>query len=224
MSKLTTNAQEPRRQPSQSRGQARVTAILETAERLFARDGIERVTTNQIASEAGISIGSIYQFFSNKDAILAALADRYHGVLGEAILGSAGDIATMSVPDLTQRMVSAGVGFLIKHETFARLMLTAPAQSPLAAAGARLQKSMAGLIESVITARAPWIDVSDRKAYAVMAQVLQRGTLIRILEERAAGNHALAERLVEESIRMQTAYFEALLSEHSTTAPGADGR
>lgn len=46
--------------------------ILQTAERLFARDGYEGVSNKQLASEAGLTIGALYHYFPNKDAIYAA--------------------------------------------------------------------------------------------------------------------------------------------------------
>jgi len=66
-----------RHTPKQLRGQRKVDHILRVAEALFAEAGFENVTTNAVAARAGISIGSLYQFFSGKDAILEAIADRY---------------------------------------------------------------------------------------------------------------------------------------------------
>ncbi|HEY2004596.1 MAG TPA: TetR/AcrR family transcriptional regulator [Candidatus Saccharimonadia bacterium] len=66
-----------RHKPKQARGQRKVDHILRVAEGLFAEAGFENVTTNAVAARAGISIGSLYQFFSGKDTILEAIADRY---------------------------------------------------------------------------------------------------------------------------------------------------
>jgi AcrR family transcriptional regulator len=63
--------------PKQSRGLKRVDHILRSAEALFAEVGFENSTTNAIAVRAGVSIGSLYQFFSSKEAILEAMASRY---------------------------------------------------------------------------------------------------------------------------------------------------
>jgi AcrR family transcriptional regulator len=65
-----------RRRPQQPRGQRRIEAILDAAERVFAVVGYEATSTNQIAAEAHTSIGSLYQFFPNKEAILRALVAR----------------------------------------------------------------------------------------------------------------------------------------------------
>ena len=57
-----------RRTPKQKRGQQRVEQILDAAARLIVAEGYENVSTNAIAKEANTSIGSLYQFFPNKDA------------------------------------------------------------------------------------------------------------------------------------------------------------
>jgi AcrR family transcriptional regulator len=66
-----------RRQPQQVRSQERVKQILEVAEQLFLEIGYEAATTRAIAARAEISVGSLYQFFPDKEAILKALAVRY---------------------------------------------------------------------------------------------------------------------------------------------------
>jgi AcrR family transcriptional regulator len=67
----------PRRAARQERSQATVDAILEAATRLFAEGGLDRVNTNHIAELAGVSIGSLYQYFPSKEAILGELIDRH---------------------------------------------------------------------------------------------------------------------------------------------------
>ncbi|MEM1240519.1 MAG: TetR/AcrR family transcriptional regulator [Cyanobacteria bacterium P01_H01_bin.26] len=66
-----------RRQPQQARSQERVKQILDVAEQLFLEVGYDSTTTRAIAARGGISVGSLYQFFPNKEAILKALAIRY---------------------------------------------------------------------------------------------------------------------------------------------------
>lgn len=66
-----------RRQPQQVRSQERVKQILDIAEQLFLEVGYEATTTRAIAARAEVSVGSLYQFFPDKEAILKALAVRY---------------------------------------------------------------------------------------------------------------------------------------------------
>jgi len=64
---------EPRRLPSQSRSKVLVAAIIQACRQILAEEGAERLTTNRIAEVAGVTIGSLYQYFPNKEAILANL-------------------------------------------------------------------------------------------------------------------------------------------------------
>jgi AcrR family transcriptional regulator len=66
-----------RRIPQQARSRARIARVLDAAERVLTREGAEALTTTRVAAEAGISVGSLYQYFPDKGAIIDALARRY---------------------------------------------------------------------------------------------------------------------------------------------------
>jgi AcrR family transcriptional regulator len=69
-------ATEPRKRPRQRRATATVHAIVEAAARILSDQGEHALTTNRIARRAGVSVGSLYQYFPNKHAILRALVER----------------------------------------------------------------------------------------------------------------------------------------------------
>ncbi len=64
---------QPRKQAQQERSRATQTAIIEATARLLESQGRDGLTTNAIAERAGVSVGSLYQYFPNKEAILATL-------------------------------------------------------------------------------------------------------------------------------------------------------
>jgi AcrR family transcriptional regulator len=66
-----------RRQPVQRRAQVTVDAMLDAAVRILRRSGVAAITTNRIAEVAGVSIGSVYQYFPNKHALFVALHERH---------------------------------------------------------------------------------------------------------------------------------------------------
>ncbi len=68
---------EKRRQPQQRRAQETVDVVLQGAVRVLGREGVDSVTTNRIADAAGVSIGSLYQYFKDKQAIFEALHERH---------------------------------------------------------------------------------------------------------------------------------------------------
>jgi len=67
----------PRKAPRQLRSQATVTAILDATAHILLERGFAQTSTNAVAERAGVSVGSLYQYFSNKDALIAALHARH---------------------------------------------------------------------------------------------------------------------------------------------------
>jgi AcrR family transcriptional regulator len=66
----------PRRRPSQARAKHKVEWVLEAAAQVFRSEG-RAATTNRIAQRAGVSVGTLYEYFPNKEALLLALAERH---------------------------------------------------------------------------------------------------------------------------------------------------
>jgi AcrR family transcriptional regulator len=66
----------PRKQPRQQRAQVTHDAIVEAAAQVLAAGGLAQFNTNAVAARAGVSIGSLYQYFPNKDAVMVALIHR----------------------------------------------------------------------------------------------------------------------------------------------------
>jgi AcrR family transcriptional regulator len=74
MSARVTNT--ARKKPRQARAHATVNAILTATTQVLDREGLDAATTTRVAEVAGVSIGTLYQYFSHRDAILEALQDR----------------------------------------------------------------------------------------------------------------------------------------------------
>jgi AcrR family transcriptional regulator len=75
----------PRKKPGQSRSADTVRTIVEGAARVLEERGLEGYTTNAVAERAGVSIGSVYQYFPSKEALTAALVARETGLLIDAV-------------------------------------------------------------------------------------------------------------------------------------------
>lgn len=119
-----------RREPQQARSQKLVGWILHAAAQVFADKGYAGGTTNHIAEKAGVSIGSLYQYFPNKTAILTALAER-HLIQGEALAKELLDQAKdpfLPLPVLLRLFVN---GFVELHQDNPRLHRLLFEEAPL---------------------------------------------------------------------------------------------
>jgi AcrR family transcriptional regulator len=98
-----------RRTPRQSRAEETVAAILEAAAQILEKGGLAAFTTNAVAERAGVSIGTLYQYFADKNALLRALGEREMaaalGNIGTALRGESN--ADASVEDRVRAVVRA---------------------------------------------------------------------------------------------------------------------
>lgn len=104
----------PRKQPRQERSRETVEALLEAAAQVFERHGYAAGTTNRIAARAGVSIGSLYQYFPNKDALLLALVQR-HVDEGAARMGPLLAELADDPPPLRDALQSLVAGLVALH-------------------------------------------------------------------------------------------------------------
>jgi len=100
-----------RREPAQQRALVTVEAMLDAVVKLLKRGGASSITTNRIAETAGVSIGSVYQYFPNKRAIFIALHERHIGqvdrVIQRKITENAEASFEMLVTSLVDGMIEA---------------------------------------------------------------------------------------------------------------------
>jgi AcrR family transcriptional regulator len=103
-----------RRRPQQRRARQTVEAILDGVTRVLKRDGVEAVTTNRVAEVAGVSIGSVYQYFPDKRAIFVALHQRHLNEIDHMVetklLEHAGSPLDVLVRAMVEAMVDAHAG------------------------------------------------------------------------------------------------------------------
>lgn len=159
----------PRKRPSQPRAQAMVAAIVEAAARIFESEGPAGYTTNAIAERAGASIGSLYQYFPDKDAITAALIRREtERFLAEA--SRSADAADWRAA--LDMLIDAAVGHQLHRPILARLMDVEEARLPLRQENREVLQALARLIEAALTRPgAPVLDDAAEAAGDLIALV-----------------------------------------------------
>jgi AcrR family transcriptional regulator len=94
-----------RRAPKQERSRQTVEAVLEAVRLVLRRHGAEAITTNRVAEAAGVSIGSLYQYFPDKQAIFMALHDRHVDGVRHVMERAMADCTSASLEDFTGELV-----------------------------------------------------------------------------------------------------------------------
>jgi AcrR family transcriptional regulator len=106
----------PRKEPRQARSQATVEAILTATARVLVKYGYDHASTNRVAGAAGVSVGSLYQYFPTKEALVAALIDRHMSEMTALLEMNIDVVREAPLPLATRALV--------------KLMLVAHAQNP----------------------------------------------------------------------------------------------
>lgn len=171
-----TDVKSERRVPKQARSKKRYNQILDTAARLFAQVGYEAATTNAIADEAGVSIGSLYQYFSSKEEVLHALADRYledMRRLQQEVFGS--DAGDASIEEMVDRQVDPFVEYFDQHPGFEHIFLGTEVSADLAAAAAQLEHTFLEGIKSSFQQHNGQLDDQQALLAATVAKGMVKG-------------------------------------------------
>lgn len=91
----------------QDRAKATIEAILQGAARVLVKDGYEGTNTNRIAEVAGVSIGSVYQYFANKEAIIGELIESHIQKLMDVFVNNFNTLSTVSLKDGIRILIRA---------------------------------------------------------------------------------------------------------------------
>src|SRR5678810_1023221 len=95
----------PRKRPRQARSQATVDSILEATARVLVKQGFDGLSTNAVATAAGVSIGSLYIYFPNKEALVSALIDRHMEEMNTAILAELTRVAELPIAQAARAVI-----------------------------------------------------------------------------------------------------------------------
>jgi AcrR family transcriptional regulator len=202
----------PRRRPIQGRSRATVEAILQATARVLVRRGWSGLTTNHVAEKAGVSVGTLYEYFPGKDALARALVEQ-HLAQAEALLGARvaallGAAAPLDVTSLVQAMV----GVMIElHEGDPRLHRVlfeeVPHDASVRARVRRLEDDAAGALARLFP-HVPGIAVRDPDIAARLVVELLEALTHRWITARDRAPIP-ATRMADELTRLLVAYLSA---------------
>ena len=99
----------PRKNASQQRSRATVDALVEATARILVREGFDKASTNRIAEVAGVSVGSLYQYFPNKEALVAAVIDRHQQKIMQTVRGELAGALNQPLEQAVRMLIAAAV-------------------------------------------------------------------------------------------------------------------
>ena len=112
-----------RKSPTQARAEHTVDAILEAAAQILQSDGEEKLNTNRIAERAGFSIGTLYQYFADKEAIIAALAERERDKVLATIVKALSSVESNDAQSVIREIVRTMIGSFAKRRRARRIIM-----------------------------------------------------------------------------------------------------
>ena len=148
-------AQDPlRRRPTQERGRRRVDQILTAAAAEFARVGYSEATTNAIAARAGVSIGSLYQFFPHKRALLQTLAQNHLAAIEEITATALASPGPRSPAQVVKAVIDPVLSYCAATPGLAALLTGATAASETAEITSDLREALIARVAHLLSAKA----------------------------------------------------------------------
>jgi AcrR family transcriptional regulator len=197
---------EPRKSPVQARSTASVDAILEATVQVLLKVGKERLTTTRVASRAGVSVGTLYQYFPNKSALLQAVLKRHLAEVTESVELACKQQKGGALQQIVTALINAFLEAKMRHAKTSVALYAVSSDVD----GARIVQQMSvrthkAIVQVLATAREPL--TTDPQLVASVLQGTMAGISRRMLE--SPGPEKQFEPLRRELIILGCAYVSA---------------
>ncbi len=206
---------EPRRQPSQERSRQRVEVILDAVSEILVKEGFGALTTTAIAAEAGVPIGSLYQFFPNKFAIFQAVVEQFFRKMDAVFdLGAQADSATLTWEERSDQTIEALARLWSGERAFAILWRGIQNMPEMRAAAAQQFKKAEEHHVALLGRFQHHLDPFRRRIIArVMAHLGEE-----LLSLSLRGSPKENQQVVNELKELTKAYISTFIAEEETPA------
>lgn len=206
-----------RRKPRQARSQERVNRIIDVAEELFISQGYNATTTNAIAARAKIPIGSLYQFFPDKTAIMQALVLQYEERLHQklAILDNP-DLVKLPLSVLVEQLIDITEQHFAENPGYFAIYMEAQGALPeVQAVGDAADAQLIRDFATLFAQRQAGLENADYEAIAfVLVKAISNLMWLSLTQEQPFRQRLVAEMKRFSLIYLQS-YFPSLPEENS---------
>jgi len=197
----------PRKRPLQTRSKVTVDTILAATARILIKHGFDGLTTNAVAEAAGVSIGSLYQYFPNKQALVAALIERRLDDKNAQTLSELARVAQLPLAEAVRTMISLTIANYRESPALSRVLIEQVPRIGKMARIAELHHSTLTMVTALLTARRHELAVRDPEMAAFVVV-----SAIEAIAQRAALFHPTRledPSLIDEATAMVTRYLGA---------------
>ncbi|MGE0548119.1 MAG: TetR/AcrR family transcriptional regulator [Kofleriaceae bacterium] len=195
----------PRKRPRQARSQATVESILAATTRVLIRHGFDGLTTNAVAKLAGVSIGSLYQYFPNKEALVAALIEHTVERWNTTAMTELARVAAQPIAHAVRTMIELTIRFYSEDPELHRVLIEQVPRVGRLARIVELHQRTHELTAALLTARREELAIRDPEIAAFVLvsaidAIAQRAALFKPERLRDPA-------LVDEATAMVTRYL-----------------
>lgn len=199
----------PRKGASQQRSRATVDALVEATARILVREGFHKASTNRIAEVAGVSVGSLYQYFPSKEALVAAVIERHSGKIMRTVRKELSDIVAQPL----EQGVRALIGVALKaHRVDPKLHRVLAEQIPRVGKLEEMElfslENFALFRDYLESHRAEIREIDLDLASFVCVTTVEALTHNAVLHHPKTFSTASMETLVEEGTRLVVGYLK----------------
>jgi len=198
-------ATKPRKAPTQARAQATVEAILAATKKVLVNDGYEAASTNRVAEVAGVSIGSLYQYFPSKASLLAELIQRHMRKMFEVMATTAREGETSSIEEATRTVIRAVFAAHRVNPKLHRVLVEQMARLGTPETLDSFEAQTQALIEGFLTSHRAELRPRNVKVAARVALLAVRGVTMWTLLRTPEQLHD--EEFIDEITEMVTRYL-----------------
>ena len=192
------------RAPQQERGQRRVEQILDAAETVFAELGVDGASMQSIADRAESSVGSLYHFFPNKDAVVEALGARYAERVSRTNEEAMPlELAHISPDELFERVLTAQMRFIESTPAFPAVQEAVTRNCP--AVKDAMNNALVGHVGKFLALRYPKMPAAERAVSAMVAVSTVHGLMHLAVHVPAQ----VRQSVIAEAKRMLVAHYAA---------------
>lgn len=212
MKATSSIAFQPRKTPVQERSAVTVEAIAEATIQVLLSVGLDRMTTTRVAERAGVSVGTLYQYYPNKQALLYAVVENHLTNVAKAVENACRAHRGESVKTLVAAVVTAFVDAKLERADVSTALYAAAAEQGVAGVVQRVSRRGQQALTAAL-AEASGVGTSDIEFVALMMYSAMAGTTRAVLE--AGAPPKMVARLREELQVLCQAYAAKAVRLHS---------